>query len=113
MQEVLGKELDFKASPFYKIMEVAYSEWQRAKEKYGEENHPIKPDDRDFKAMAEKAKEICDKFEGTSEQTWFYIFQEAFFEVFAEDNPAKQNEELIQAIAVAARMIESNAKRQS
>jgi hypothetical protein len=106
------KELDFKRSPVYGIMEKVYDELNRQNEKWGEQNHPMKPEDVDFKAMADGAKKICDSMEGTEKQTWFYILQEEFFEVFAEEDPEKQNEELIQLMAVAARMIEGNTKRQ-
>lgn len=73
---------------------------------HGEQNLPIKQDYPIYKKMAEVAKGICDDNLRDGKITWLNILEEEFWEVFAEDDPQKQAEELIQVAAVCVSMIE-------
>lgn len=77
---------------------------------WGEQNHPIKPNDRQFTrnmgTQADYAKKTCDKAAEDGSITWYHILWEEFCEVFSEDDPRKQREELIQLNAVGLQMIE-------
>jgi hypothetical protein len=77
---------------------------------WGEQNHPIKPSGHEFTRrfvkMDQEAKESCNLAASTGNLTWYDILWEEFCEVFAEDAPAKQREELKQLNAVSLAMIE-------
>jgi len=77
---------------------------------WGEENHSIKPHGqqwtRSIQKSAEAVKASCEEATANGTVTWYDIWYEEFLEVFAEDNPKKQREELIQAMAVNLAMVE-------
>jgi hypothetical protein len=78
--------------------------------KWGEQNHPIRREDEEsirfYEGMASRARDLCDAFAFLGKNTWYDILIEEVFEVFAESDPAKQREELVQVVAVGVAMIE-------
>jgi hypothetical protein len=81
--------------------------------KWGEQNHPIRPDgwDEPLILMAQNARENCEISFSENKGTWYDILYEEFTEVFAESDPDKQRAELIQVAAVAVAMIECIDRR--
>jgi hypothetical protein len=77
---------------------------------WGEQNHGIKPVDREssenFMFESIISKNACDIATRDKNLTWWHILKEEFDEVFAEDAAKKQREELIHLTAVAVHMIE-------
>ena len=77
---------------------------------HNEQNWPIKPSSRDFtrkfKNEEHGAKTNYALAELSGSITWYDILWEEFCEVFAEDDPIKQREELVQLNAVSLAMIE-------
>lgn len=77
---------------------------------WGEQNWPLKPAGREWTRListdADEAKVICDKNASCGNTTWYDIWREEFLEVFVEDDPKKQREEIIQALAVGVAMVE-------
>lgn len=88
------------------IFSKIHAERKRQDSIHGEQNLPIKNDAPIYKKMAEVAKEICDDNFRDGTITWKDILEEEFWEVFAEDDPEKQAEELIQVAAVCVAMVE-------
>jgi hypothetical protein len=80
----------------------------RQDEKWGEENYPVKPPHYliNWKWEAEQAKKLCDTCQREGSQTWYTILWEEFCEVFAEDTPERQREELVQVASLAVKIIE-------
>lgn len=77
---------------------------------WGTQNHPIRPAkgpwDYELKDIATWRKSLCELRRERGEMTWRDILLEEVHEVFAEEDPSKQREELIQVMAVAAAMID-------
>jgi hypothetical protein len=77
----------------------------RQEEKWGEQNHPMlrfEPLEAVEKEL-ELARRINAEFDNPD---WFHILLEEVYEAFAETDPAKQREEMVQAAAVAVQIIE-------
>ena len=77
---------------------------------WGLQNHSIKPSDHEFTRrfvdLDKKAKDSCNVNAENGFITWYDILWEEFCEVFAEDDPQMQREELVQLNAVSLAMIE-------
>ena len=77
---------------------------------WGVQSHPIKPSDHEFTRrfvdLDRNAKDSCNTNAANGFITWYDILWEEFCEVFAEDDPIKQREELVQLNAVSLAMIE-------
>ena len=84
-------------------------ERERQDAKWGEQNHPIRPEKLHnyFKAVAVLSRASCDRAAEDGTVTWYHILREEFFEVMAESTPEKQRQELIQMIAVGVSMGEN------
>jgi hypothetical protein len=82
----------------------------RQEEKWGEQNHPILAGDDGhpciFSHAANAAKKRYDDAGKAGNISWYKILDEEIKEAFAEVDPAKQKEELIQVAAVVVQMIE-------
>lgn len=79
---------------------------------WGTQNHPIRPAKgpwrrHELKDIATWMKSLCEVRRERGEMTWRDILLEEVHEVFAEEDPEKQREELIQVMAVAAAMIDN------
>ena len=88
------------------ILAQIIKERQRQDAKWGEQNLPIKDNDPQYVELAQFAKLKCDNALEDGTITWRHILQEEVAEAFAEDDPNKQAEELIQVAAVCVAMIE-------
>jgi hypothetical protein len=92
----------------FKVLSEVAKERERQDLKWGEQNWQIKPKDAlfDFAKVSEYSKQVCDHRFKNGIGSWYDILNEEFCEVFAEDDPMKQREELVQVAAVAVAMIE-------
>jgi hypothetical protein len=90
------------------LFHAIHAERDRQDRKWGIQNHPIgKPGEVHARKMeAELARMICESLSANGDVTWYDILYEEFCEVFAESDPYRQREELIQVAAVAVQMIE-------
>ncbi len=97
------------------ILQAIITERGRQDLIWGEQNHPLKPtkdsQTRYFQEKADKAKKLCDDAANCGTLTWFHIYKEEFYEIFAEDDPSKQMKELIQHLAVGVAMAEYLQRR--
>jgi hypothetical protein len=94
------------------ILDEISAERVRQDTKWGEQNHPIRPmNTRPFGPESMVAKRQCDIAHKAGRLSWYHILREEFLEVFAESDPAKQREELVQLAAVAVAMIECIDRR--
>ena len=95
---------------FWKRLGIFHSvqlERMRQDEKWGEQNHPSGTGQPGSEFVADKYRKICDLNTKNDMLTWQDILTEEAFEAFAEDDPVKLKEELVQVIAVAVAWIES------
>jgi len=77
-------------------------EMRRQDAKFGPQNHPDgTSDSHDAKAHADLAREWCQDAAATGEVTWQHILCEEASEAFAEVDPEKLLNELLQVEAVA------------
>lgn len=92
------------------VAEVA-KERARQDQKWGEQNHADGTGGqmREFAAMA--AREWCDQRHKTNDETWLDILNEEICEAFAETDPEKLRQELLQVAAVAVAWIEALDRR--
>lgn len=90
--------------------------------KWGEQNHPIRPEGRRkdgllwhdwFGFLARAAKDTCDRAAKKGKITWCHILREEFAEVFAEADGNGQRAELIQMLAVGTAMVECIDRRRN
>lgn len=91
-----------------KILKEIAKERKRQHKLWGEQNHLMTSNALHprYKQDVETAKKICDFRTRQGIVTWYNILKEEFCEVFAESDPVKQREELIQVAAVAVQIIE-------
>jgi hypothetical protein len=95
----------------YKIFRTIHEERIRQDEKWGEQNHPMLDIPFTAEGMGEKEyvyKRINDIRENPS---WFAVLMEEVYEAFAETDPVKQREEIVQVAAVAVQIIECLDRR--
>lgn len=91
------------------VLEEIRAERQRQIALWGEENHPMVYEGYDHEDRKRSLEIIRIKNKSsakTGNENWHDILTEEFFEVFAETDPVKQREELVQVAAVAVAMIE-------
>lgn len=90
------------------ILVEVQGERYRQDEKWGEQNHPICPEAEIDMAgeLANAYRERCDAKAKIGTLAWSDILLEEVYEAFAEADPKRQREELIQVAAVAISMIE-------
>ena len=100
------------------IYDEIKTERTRQDSKWSEQNHEIchAPGSAWRQGDANLARRMCDHRaqENTMTDgalTWEYILKEEIAEVYAESDPAKQREELIQVAAVVVAMIECLDRR--
>lgn len=79
--------------------------------KWGQQNHPDGTGSASDARYAQSAKALCDLYAARGTATWKMILDEEVREAFAESDPAKLREELIQVAAVAAAWAESIDRR--
>jgi len=88
------------------IFEEIRAERKRQDEKWGEQNLPMLNVPLTVKAMKEKSESYKAFNDSTNGDSWFAVLIEEVYEAFAETEPEKQREELIQVAAVAVQIIE-------
>jgi hypothetical protein len=88
------------------IFDEIIAERKRQIEKYGEKNYRMT--DHLPEVLEEFAEEFKLHNKGCPEdkETWFEILLEEVYEAFAETDPIRQREEMIQVAAVAVQIIE-------
>ena len=91
-------EAEAPANPLF--AEVS-GELDRQFEQWGEQNHPNGTGGAYWTAAANAAKSATDRAVKQNAVTWTQILDEEMKEAFAEENPARIREELIQVAAVA------------
>lgn len=87
--------------------------WEREQQdiRWGEQNHPDGTYQEVFEYEAALAKQRCADAVRISVLTWQLILAEEVAEAFAESDPVKLREELIQVAAVATCWIEAIDRR--
>lgn len=90
--------------------EVA-SEHERQNVKWGEQNHPDGTGSSMYKGLADTHKVLCSAAASKGLCTWRHILQEEVAEAFAESDPVRLREELVQVAAVAVQWIEAIDRR--
>jgi len=93
-----------------RVLQEVLAERIRQDEKWGEQNHPGGTGRPGDIAFAEAYKAIC-KANGPGEDTYRDILAEEVYEAFAENDPARLREELVQVAAVAVNWIEAIDRR--
>lgn len=103
--------VDTWSNEHYKIASEIVTERIRQDKKWGEQNHEDgtgKPGDI---YQAHTARELTESRFKTGIGTWKDILREEVYEAFAETDPDKLREELIQVAAVAASWVEAIDRR--
>ena len=86
--------------------EAVDTERQAQLAKWGEQHHPDgTAADFTARAMRDSAHVVCQARAERGEVTWTHILDEEFWEVRAEEDPAKLRAELVQLAAVCAAWI--------
>lgn len=89
-----------------RILGEVAAERRNQDEKWGPQSYPDGTGGIVREAESDMAREVCDKQHQAGHGTWISILREEVYEVFAETDPAKIREELIQVAAVAVCWIE-------
>jgi len=87
------------------IFEEIAAERQRQNDKWGEQNHPML-DRLDYVMQCKSLQDYFRRKLKAGEVDWHNILLEEVYEAFAETDPARQREEMIQVAAVAVQIIE-------
>lgn len=82
-------------------------------ERWGEQNHADGTGDVYWKVVAEDAKRVCEAARGRGEMTYQHVLDEEVCEAFAESDPVRLREELVQVAAVAVAWIEAIDRREA
>jgi hypothetical protein len=89
-----------------RVMRDVVDERTRQVTKWGVQHHPDGTGDPDSAAGADYAKRVCEEHREAGTLTWRDILIEEIMESFAETDPMKLREELVQSAAVCAAWIE-------
>jgi hypothetical protein len=116
--EITSEECDrvFKSPPtesvidgrLWKIFAAISRECEQQDKKWGEQNHPMNRSATIpslYKSLAEKKKYDVARGNLEGNINWADILLEEVYEAFAETDPVKQREEMIQVAAVAVQII--------
>ena len=87
------------------IFDEIRAERRRQDEKRGEQNHQMLDKCVPTQYMEDGAS-IYKEINSSEKRSWFSIIQEEIYKAFAETEPEKQREEMIQVAAVAVAIIE-------
>jgi hypothetical protein len=114
--EITSEESDkvFKSPPIeglisgklYRIFSEISRERKRQDEKRGEQNHPMLSAYEDLESIRARLHEFRALNEDKDYRCWLTILQEEIGEAFAETDPEKQREKMVQVAAVAVQIIE-------
>jgi hypothetical protein len=90
----------------WKIFRAIHEERIRQDEKWGEQNHPMLFNYPMEEDVRQALLDIREANQETKNLSWLSIFMEEFCEAFAETEPEKQREEMVQVAAVVVQIIE-------
>jgi hypothetical protein len=85
-------------------------ERERQDAKWGEQNHPDGTGRPGARLMADHYRRVCQAHTPETDN-WQDILSEEVYEAYAETNPAKLREELVQVAAVAVAWVEAIDRR--
>ena len=90
------------------ILQEVSAERDRQEAKWGPQDWPIMKSAGcpAYKLMAESFRSLCDRAAMSGLLEFRHILDEEVAEVYAESDPIRQREELVQVAAVAVQMIE-------
>jgi hypothetical protein len=97
---------DFDDWQVSRILTEIARERRRQDKKWGEQNHPMLNVPYTADAMMSSSKVYRRLNDLGENSSWFQILMEEVYEVFAETEPEKQREEMVQVAAVAVQIIE-------
>ena len=96
------------------VLDDVHDERRRQDRKWGEQNHPDgTKSDPVSEAHADCIRHRADEAARAGTLTWRHILDEEVAEAFAEDDPARLREELVQVAAVAVGWIEAIDRREN
>lgn len=81
--------------------------------KWGEQNHPDGTGGASNALISKQTRRNTDAAFQRGEGTWRHILQEEVWEAFAESDPKRLREELIQVAAVAVAWVEAIDRREA
>lgn len=90
----------------HEVSHEILEERKRQQTKRGEQNHSNGTGGPDAETAARLGKTLCDQAEKLGKVCWRHILNEEVLEAFAETDPQKLRNELIQVAAVAQQWIE-------
>lgn len=93
--------------PIKTVVDEVSDERGQQDAQWGEQNHPNGTGILGDRERADSARHVCDVMFRSGMGTWRDILHEEVQEAFAEHDPAKLREELIQVAAVAVAWVES------
>ena len=97
--------------PALVISREVLSERDRQDARFGEQNHPDGTGSASDGKRADAARALCDSSTKHGSLTWKEVLDEEVREAFAESDPPRLREELIQVAAVAAAWAEAIDRR--
>ena len=95
------------------IIAAIKAERKRQHAQWGVQNLPNGTGSLEFRIQAERSKDFCDMQARLGRIDWTNVLNEEVAEVFAESDPAKIREELIQVAAVCVAWIECLDRKRS
>lgn len=90
-----------------------WDERLRQDQRWGEQNHPDGTNLAEDTSRADRVKELNDYYVKSDTLTWRDILLEEVYEAFAESDPDRLREELVQVAAVAVAWVEAIDRRQA
>ena len=90
-----------------RVLTEVIEERQRQIAKWGWQRHPDGTGELADLTARDRAQKLCDEATDAGRLTWRAILAEEVAEAFAESNPDRLREELIQVAAVAVQWIEA------
>lgn len=98
-------------SAMRRALDDVAAERHRQHARWGEQNHPDGTGGTTAVAIANEARDACDRRFAAGHGRWSDIFLEEVYEAVAEHDPQRLRIELVQAAAVAVSWIEAIDRR--
>lgn len=92
------------------VLQEILNERDRQDRKWGEQNHPNGTGSHS-RELADQARDECDDAFKAGQGTWRHVLLEEVYEAFAESDPRRLREELVQVAAVATAWVEAIDRR--
>jgi hypothetical protein len=100
-------------SDIVNVLADVADERTRQDDRWGEQNHPDGTGAPEFGELADRAKQQYEDAARDGSVTWTNVLLEEVAEAFAESDPARLREELIQVAAVAVAWAECIDRREA